>query len=201
MRPTPNKPPLRLVADPPASSGSADRVRAAFLEYGRYVATIAYRILGTDDDLEDLVQEVFLQAHREVHRLRDPGALRSWLATVTVRAARRALRARRIRAFLFAPFSHEDDAPDPGGSGEQHALVARVYRELDRLPTDDRIAWTLRVIEGESLEDVAALCHCSLSTAKRRISRAQAVMSRFGAADLHLVEDHQPQEPSHDPRA
>jgi RNA polymerase sigma-70 factor (ECF subfamily) len=41
---------------------------------------------------------------------------------------------------------------------------------LDAVPADQRIAWTLRHIEGEQLEAVADLCGCSLATAKRRIT-------------------------------
>jgi RNA polymerase sigma-70 factor (ECF subfamily) len=51
-----------------------------------------------------------------------------------------------------------------------------VYALLRTLPTDDRIAWTLRAIEGHDLETVARMASCSLATAKRRISRAQKTL-------------------------
>ena len=56
-----------------------------------------------------------------------------------------------------------------------------VYRVLDELPVDDRLAFTLHHIEGEKLEVVARLCRCSCATAKRRIARAQqAIEERMG---------------------
>lgn len=65
-----------------------------------------------------------------------------------------------------------DAIADESASPEQRALLQRVYRVLDGLPADQRIAWTLRYIEGEQLEAVAALSGCSLATAKRRIAAA-----------------------------
>ena len=56
-------------------------------------------------------------------------------------------------------------------------MIAEVYRALDRLPTRLRVPWVLRYVEGESLQDVAKLCGCSLATAKRRILAAHTKIS------------------------
>ena len=64
------------------------------------------------------------------------------------------------------------------GNQESRALLARVYRALDDVPVKERIAWTLRHVEGESLDRVAALCGCSLATAKRRIAAAHGKLKK-----------------------
>jgi RNA polymerase sigma-70 factor (ECF subfamily) len=64
-------------------------------------------------------------------------------------------------------------------SPHTRAQIAQIYALLRTLPTDDRIAWTLRAVEGHDLETVARLTRCSLATVKRRISRAQ-----------HFLDDH-----------
>jgi RNA polymerase sigma-70 factor (ECF subfamily) len=144
-----------------------------FRRYSSYVAAIAYRLLGREEDVDDTIQEVFLAAVRGVHAVRDPAAVRAWLARVTVRAARQRLRKRRLRSFLGLDEPATYDAVvDRSASAEQRALVARVYRVLDGLPANQRIAWSLRHIEGEALENVASLTGCSLATAKRRIAAA-----------------------------
>ena len=61
-----------------------------------------------------------------------------------------------------------------GVSAEDRVLLANVYRVLDRVPTAERVAWSLRYVEGVALDEVARLCECSLATAKRRIAAAQA---------------------------
>jgi RNA polymerase sigma-70 factor (ECF subfamily) len=65
---------------------------------------------------------------------------------------------------------------DPGMSPEKRALVARIYEILDVMAVDQRLAWTLRYIEGEKLEQVAVRCGCSLATAKRRITAAHGIL-------------------------
>lgn len=154
------------------SAGPHD-LDALFRRYSPYVAAIAHRLLGRDDEVDDTIQEVFLAAVRGLHALRDPAAIRAWLARVTVRSARQRLRKRRLRGFLGLdePTSYEA-VIDRSASAEQRALIARLYRVLDGMPANQRIAWSLRYIEGEPLENVASLSGCSLATAKRRIAAA-----------------------------
>jgi RNA polymerase sigma-70 factor (ECF subfamily) len=144
-----------------------------FRRYGPYVAAVAHRLLARDDEVDDTVQEVFLVAVRGLARVRDPLAVKSWLARIAVRVARRRLQVRRFRSYLGMDGPAAYDAiADESASPEQRALLQRVYRVLDGLPADQRIAWTLRYIEGEQLEAVATLSGCSLATAKRRIAAA-----------------------------
>ena len=144
-----------------------------FRRYAPYVAAIAHRLLGRDEDVDDTIQEVFVAAVRGLHALRDPAAIRGWLARVTVRVARQRLRKRRVRVFLGLdePIVY-DSVVDHSASAEQRALLARVYSVLDDLPANQRIAWSLRHIAGEPLENVASMSGCSLATAKRRIAAA-----------------------------
>jgi RNA polymerase sigma-70 factor (ECF subfamily) len=139
------------------------------------VATVALRILGRREEADDLVQDVFLRAHRGISRLREPTALRAWLTTVTVRLARRRLRGRRFKLLLGIDQSYDYSAiADASVGPEDIAILADVYRALDRLPVAERLAWSLRHLDGERLERVAELCGCSLATVKRRISSAHA---------------------------
>jgi RNA polymerase sigma-70 factor (ECF subfamily) len=164
---------------PLAALAIDDRLDVAFRQYSRYVANLAYRLLGRDDEVDDVVQDVFMAAVRGLGRLQNAQAVRAWLATVTTRIARRRLRMRRLRTFLgFDETSEYDQMTQTGVSPEQAALLARVYAQLDRLPVNQRLAWTLRYVEGEQLEEVAVHCGCSLATAKRRISAAQVELDR-----------------------
>lgn len=145
----------------------------AFRRYVRYVAAIALKIFGRDDEVDDVVQDVFLAAHKGLRDLRDDHAIKGWLATVTVRLAGRRLRMRRLRSFFGLEDLGAMQPVAPGASPEQRALLASVYALLRKLPVADRLAWTLRHVEGMDLATVAQVCGCSLATAKRRISAAQ----------------------------
>lgn len=154
-------------------------IEQLFSEHAGFVATLVLRVLGRDHEVDDLVQEVFLDAMTGLSSLQDPLAARGWLKTIAVRKACRHLRKRRLRCLLGMDanccYEHLADA-DIGP--EQRALLSRVYQQLDALSVADRVAWTLRYVDGQPLEQVASLCGCSLATAKRRILAAQTELKR-----------------------
>jgi len=83
---------------------------------------------------------------------------------------------RRQRWLIAVNLSQPPDfeqLPSRGASPEEQALLRSLFATLDTLPVDDRIAWSLRHIQGETLPEIARLVGCSLATVKRRIQRAQ----------------------------
>jgi RNA polymerase sigma-70 factor (ECF subfamily) len=181
-----NRPALRLVGAEPAAGVSVaegpvdpQNFDDVFRRYSPYVARIALRLLGNDSEVDDLVQDVFLEAHRGLRSLREAGALGGWLARICVRRATRRLRRRRLLALLSLDSVPERDLPfDAAASPEERAEVVRLYRLLDRLPAAERVAWLLRHVEGEGLDDMVALCACSKSTVQRRLRHAEAWLSQ-----------------------
>src|SRR5689334_4180101 len=73
----------------------------AYRRYLPYVAKLGYRLLGGGADVDDLVQDVFVAAAERLPHLRDPLALKSFLASITVRVAQRKHVRRRLRSLLF----------------------------------------------------------------------------------------------------
>ncbi len=178
-------PTLRLVkvdpqATPPPEVGDLS-LEALYENYAPYVGALASRLLGRVTEVEDVVQDVFSLALSGLLRREEVHEVKGWLAKVTVRRCLRQLRGRRLWALIDgAVDASYQRLVDPGAGPEERHLVREVYRALDRLPAVERVAWTLRHVEGERLEDVAALCDCSLATAKRRIASAhQKVKQRL----------------------
>jgi RNA polymerase sigma-70 factor (ECF subfamily) len=171
---------LRLLPTVAPRAGSNSALDRAFREHAPKVATVALRILGRADEADDLVQDIFMKAGKWLPRLDEPAALRAWLLKVAVRLAWRRLRMRRWRVALG--FDGSYDYSEIAGRGqlspENAAFLAEVYRILDRMPAGERLAWSLRHVDGERLEDVAERCACSLATAKRWIAAAQARIQR-----------------------
>ena len=129
--------------------------------------------MGRQAEVEDVVQEVFSLAVGGLRRREDHREIKSWLATVTVRRAVHQLRLRRFwSVFDLADEPSYDLLADPSSDPHERELIADVYRALDRLPPRQRVPWILRHVEGQSLEQVAETCGCSLATVKRRISAA-----------------------------
>lgn len=157
-----------MAAATPVEARGEGAFRAFFDAHHGYVTAVSRRLLGGGDELEDVVQEVFLQAHRDLDQLRDAGLVRAWLRTVVVRTARRKLRLRALRRMLF---SYDVDTAEflshEALSAEDRLVLEVVYLTLDQLPANERLAWALRHIEQCELHEVAASCGCSLATAKR----------------------------------
>jgi RNA polymerase sigma-70 factor (ECF subfamily) len=164
---------LRLVGrqQPPAS------LDAVYRRYCRYVAAVVLKLAGRDAEVDDLIQDVFVEAANGIGALRDPEAVRGWLATIAVRVVRHRLRIRRLRRLVGLDTGADyTTIADHAASPIDKMLIRVVYRVLDDLAVEDRLAFSLHAIEGEKLETVAKLCGCSCATAKRRIARAQAAI-------------------------
>jgi RNA polymerase sigma-70 factor, ECF subfamily len=149
---------------------------ALFKRYSRYVAGVATRLLGqSDHEVDDIVQEVFWLASRHLDKIHDMQAARPWLVTVTVRTTQRKLGRRRWRR-MFQGELPASDVPATGATPAERAFLSQIYRVLDKLAPEQRIAWLLRHVEGQKLEDIASSCDCSLATANRRITAVQEVL-------------------------
>jgi RNA polymerase sigma-70 factor (ECF subfamily) len=175
------EPPSASLASGPNQVVVLPDTASLFRRYGSYVAAIGIRILGRQGEIEDFVQDVFVSVHRHVSQVRDPGALKGWLAKLAVHEATRRLRRRKLRAFFgLGSAADYTGIVDPAASPEDCSLLASVFEALDTLPAHDRVAWSLRYLEGETMESVAELCSCSLSTAKRRVASAEQALEKLG---------------------
>ncbi|HEY0134464.1 MAG TPA: sigma-70 family RNA polymerase sigma factor, partial [Nannocystis sp.] len=172
---------LAVAGDPRMGTILFDRCEAQ-------VNRLVWRVLGADEDHDDLVQQVFVALLAGLRRVRDPAALHGWVAAVTINTVRSEIRRRRVRRLLFGESRAIDLAEAPAASHEERELLRRTYAALERLPADERIAFALRFIDERPLAWIAAACDCSLATTKRRIAAAQARFARIAGRDPVLAE-------------
>ena len=150
--------------------------------YSSIVRRSLFRVLGSAYDIDDLEQDTFVTVLDRCHTLRDPSALRSFVVSVAMRLARNELRKRAIRRFVGLEGLAETSASqayDPVTAERFRHL----YRALDRLEANGRIAYVLRHVEGYELAEVATACGCSLSTVKRWLSRAEQKLQETARRD------------------
>jgi RNA polymerase sigma-70 factor (ECF subfamily) len=162
-----------------ARGGDRWAEEALYHRHVDYVMGMAVRLLGNRQDAEDAIQETFALALDRLRGLREPESFRGWLATIAVRLIRRRLRRTKLLASLgLRPASEELDFESLAvdADAETRAELTVAGKALARVPANDRVAWMLHHVEGETLERVAELCGCSLATAKRRILAAARVL-------------------------
>ena len=169
-----------------ARAGADWAKEALFRRYAPMVNGLAYRLLGSDSDLDDLVQESFAQALASLHRLQNTETFASWMSAIVVRTAHKLLRRRRLmtRLGLRRAETIDIDLIISRGVPQDVALELRVlYTLVEKMPTELRIPLLLRRVEDAPLEEIARLTGVSLATVKRRLTKAQATL------DLALVRE------------
>jgi RNA polymerase sigma-70 factor (ECF subfamily) len=158
-------------------TGSRRGAAQLFNDYRRYVAKIGGGILRSRSEVDDLVQDVFLATHEDLHTLRDPSCTRAWLATITVRMAHRHLREKVLQRRIgeIEPYSLAVMSSAALTTDDQADLSGSAAR-LRRLPRRLRDPWMLRHLACESLPTIAERCNCSESTVQRRIQSATRIL-------------------------
>lgn len=134
-------------------------------------------LVGSHGDAEDVVQDVFLTAHRLLPSFRGDAKVSTWLFRLTVNAARQHRR-RHARRRWFQLAAHvlaaqEPPAPSPFDELESSHELAIVRAALDKLPEKYRTVLILSCLEGLSGEEIAELTNTKLATVWVRLHRAR----------------------------
>jgi RNA polymerase sigma-70 factor (ECF subfamily) len=166
-----------------ARAGEAWAQEALFRRHAPMVNGLAYRLMGRDSDVDDLVQDAFVTAFARLHSLDDPQAFAAWLGSILVRTAGKVIRRRALLERLGLRRRREpvdiDTVATRTAGPDVGAELRRVYQRLERLPAEQRVAFLLRRIEGMELEEIARAMGISLATAKRRIAAAQQAVEQW----------------------
>lgn len=198
---TPRTPPARQATPPrriEAGTPAATAVAALADVYGARIRGLATRLCANRSDADDLVQEVFLQAFRSWPTFRgeaDPG---TWLHAIAARTCRRRFSraaARRMpAASQLMPWSETTvmqvaAAPEGGESeSERREAVARVQREIARLPSFLRVPLVLKEVLELSVEETGSALGLATNTVKTRLHRARLALRKAMTAKAAAVE-------------
>ena len=155
------------------------RDEAAFRElYRRHVDRVhrlVARILGPRGDVDDTVQEIFVQVHRSLDRFRGDSLFATWLHRIAVNVTMSVLR--HGPRELLEPALRATDA-GPGEQLEAREEVLALYRALDELPEHNRVAFVLFELEGMPLDELAETTGVPLQAAAARLRRARVAIAR-----------------------
>jgi RNA polymerase sigma-70 factor (ECF subfamily) len=157
--------------------------------YKDYVFTIAVRIVGNDEDAEDVAQEAFVRAYRALPRFRGDSKFSSWLYRIATNRAlthlkRKKRRASAVTVDIDAGPHIEAEAIDDGRSEDEspeHLVRDEQFRREVRkavaeLPEQYRVVVTLFYLEERSYKEVAATLGIPMGTLKTHLHRARALL-------------------------
>lgn len=153
---------------------TADWQRRAFDDYYRLVYGLLVKSLGPHGDVEDLVSDVFLGFFESARNIRDPNCIRSYIVSITMNVVRREVRHRKRRRLVYKLVGGPHDGERSASTDDPKAKAAllQLSRILDDIDTEERIAFVLSGLAGMSMTEIAEVLDVSLSTAKRRVRRA-----------------------------
>ena len=169
-------------------AGDHDAFRHLVERHSRSVFRLAYRLTGHEQDAEDVVQETFLRAFREIRRFEARSSFATWLYRITVNCSHDLLRQRpragtrpslddpdlRVAAELADPSA----AADPQRELTNRRIDERVRAAMDALSGQERSAFVMRHYEGLSIEEIGGVLNLKASAAKHSIFRAVQKLRR-----------------------
>lgn len=164
-----------------ALAGADWAKRELFQRHAPRVLGFLTRLLASTADAEDASQDTFIEAFRDLPRLREARDFGRWVMRIAVHQAHRRFRRRRLLSYvglgpqLDATF---EALADEHANPTHRAELALLQKAVARMPAGERTAWVLRHVEGYELTEVADALGVSLATAKRRLSAADALLAQ-----------------------
>ncbi len=191
-----------------AQRGELPAFNALVLRHQDQAYGLALRFLGSPQAAEDVTQEAFLRAYRNIARFRGE-RFHAWLLTIVANAARDELRRARRRPQQSLDAARADDErpaidpPDPGPLPEQTVLRgelrARLEQALRTLPDEWRVLVLLADVHELAYEEIATAAGIPVGTVKSRLSRARARLRSELRAELRPTLATPPSEPGTTP--
>ena len=163
-------------------AGNRDAFNELFSRHRTDVARLVQRLLGGHGDIDDTVQEVFLQVHRSLKDFRFGSRFSTWLYRVTVNVVLMQRRAARSRPKLVeAPegLVPEDASLSPEEQTARRRRVTAFYRLLDRLSEKKRVAYVLHELEGMTPSEIAQAVGAPVLTVRTRLFYARRELAEM----------------------
>ncbi len=166
-----------------ARKGNQLAFRVLVERHSRAVFRLAYRMTGNEQDAEDMVQETFLRAYKQLHRFDGRASFGTWLYRIAANCSLDLIRARRVRNEHHASAAAADETggtldyvpsadPSPERLTRSRELTALLASALAGLSEAERTAFLLRHYEGCNIEEIAKVLGVRRGAAKHSVFRA-----------------------------
>ncbi len=165
-----------------ARDGDSEAFHSLVDRHSRAVYRLAYRMTGSPQDAEDVVQETFLRAYKQLGRFESRANFGTWLHRIAVNCSIDLIRSRPHReAAHDAPdleqFGAAVDGGDASGASPERLMLStevqeRISSAMSGLSAMERAAFTLRHFEGRSIDEISQSLGLKTNATKHSIFRA-----------------------------
>jgi RNA polymerase sigma-70 factor (ECF subfamily) len=158
------------------------------IRYQHKVMHLVSRYVKSSGDVADVTQEAFIKAYRALASFRGDSAFYTWLYRIAVNTAKNYLvsqgrkppgsdiDAQEADYYVGGEAMHDNSTPERALLSNE--IETTLFRIVDKLPEDLRMAITLREMEGLSYEEIAAVMDCPVGTVRSRIFRAREAIDK-----------------------
>jgi RNA polymerase sigma-70 factor (ECF subfamily) len=161
-----------------ARQGDSEAFRTLVERHGRRAFQLAFRMTGNEQDAEDVVQESFIRAYRQLGRFEARAHFGTWLHRIVANCSVDLIRSRRARNSytstdaLEPAEQPEAEAPDPERLAASAQIQRNVASAMSALSPLERAAFTLRHYEGRSIAEIGKTLGLGTSATKHSVFRA-----------------------------
>lgn len=164
----------------------ADNAEGAFecfvQQYQHMIFNTSLNFLAIKEDAEEITQDVFVEVYKSIGSFKGESTLKTWVYRIAITKCLEFLRkAKRKKRFAFmvsiGNIGENSDEPKtldhPGVLAENHERTEILYRQINRLPDNQRIAFTLYNMDGISYKEISQTMDLSVSSVESLIFRAK----------------------------
>lgn len=161
-----------------ARRGDREAFRVLVDTHGRAVFRLAYRMTGNQSDAEDMVQETFLRAWKQIAKFDGRASFSTWLHRICANCSLDHLRAAKRGVDLEASGELVSVTPSPERLAQSSQIVSRLLPALDELSEMERVAFVMRHYEGVGIDEISAALGVQKGAAKHSVFRAVQKLRR-----------------------
>jgi RNA polymerase sigma factor (sigma-70 family) len=163
--------------------------------YQDMVYNTALGVVQNAQDAEDVAQEVFIQVYRSIDQFKGDARLSTWIYRITTTKALDHIRSKRRKkrfAFITSLFGPNDelvhepvDFQHPGVALDRKEQAALLFRMIEQLPDNQKVAFTLHKTEGLSYQEIADVMELSVSAVESLLFRARQNLRKLLEKHFH----------------
>ena len=158
--------------------GNGNALSELYRKHGRRVESVARNLLGASSELEDVVQDVFIELQRALYKFRGDSRFTTWLHRITVNVALQYLRKGRRKGWLRwvgldGLVETQARALNTDARLEARDTCRQLYDVLGGISEKKYVVFALYELEGMSLEEIASTLDIGVNTVKSRLFHAR----------------------------
>jgi RNA polymerase sigma-70 factor (ECF subfamily) len=160
-------------------AGDTEAYAAIVKEHQKMVHAVAFRMTGSLADAEDLTQETFLRAFRQIDSFRGESKFSTWLCQIAVNLGLNWCARENRRDDIHSEWAADAISENDSRGGFPDELSRRVQNALDKLPAKQRAAIVLTIYENQTHAEAAKTLNCTEATVSWRVFTARQKLKRL----------------------